>query len=277
MAGTMYRVTPVDSQGSVTEYLRDPETCCMSRCAASAPLRPFSRSTREGFAVAPVVAMRPALSIGLHGDRYIQSWFQRGAQGKLHFNYTSPEAAKFPTPEQRTELIAEIHRQTASQKPVVTADMSSSTISDTPQDSEAGNLRVHQAQEVAAAYGVPGAADRHDGHRVGRGHRGAGSPVLSLRRQPAHDDRFLEPFETAAFASARSSFHVDLTEFPARQSGRGQQRYSWRCREMRSARRWRRRPSCGGSRGSPRTQSGSSRRRPCSPSKRPVWPLQMAT
>ena len=83
LAGRCNRVTPVDSQGSVTEYhasrdvlhVRWPRLLRYGR----------SRSTREGFAIAPVVAMRPALSIGLHGDRYIQSWFQRGAQGKLHF------------------------------------------------------------------------------------------------------------------------------------------------------------------------------------------------
>ena len=48
--------------------------------------------------MAPVVAMRPALSIGMHGDRYIQRWFQRGAQGKLHVDYDVPgETATFPT------------------------------------------------------------------------------------------------------------------------------------------------------------------------------------
>ena len=61
-------------------------TCCTS--AGRAYCATAVRGARgKGFAIAPVVAMRPALSIGLHGDRYIQSWFQRGAQGKLHFNY----------------------------------------------------------------------------------------------------------------------------------------------------------------------------------------------
>ena len=54
--------------------------------------------------MAPVVAMRPALSIGLYGDRYIQSWFQRGAQGKLHVDHAIPEGTQRPTPEQIGEL-----------------------------------------------------------------------------------------------------------------------------------------------------------------------------
>lgn len=207
--GKMYRVTPVDSQGSVTEYYASRDVL---HARAPRVLRyGRSRSTREGFAVAPVVAMRPALSIGMHGDRYIQSWFQRGAQGKLHFNYTSPEAAKFPTPEQRTELIAEIHRQTASQKPVVTADMSSSTISDTPQDREAGNLRIHQAQEVAAAYGVPAPL-------IGMMVTEWGEGIEALARlfyrfgANLHMTSFLEPFETRLLRP-RDKFHIDLTEF----------------------------------------------------------------
>ena len=99
--GKMYRLTPVDSQGSVTEYkasrdvlhVRWPRVLRYGR----------SRSTREGFAVAPVVAMRPALSIGLHGDRYIQRWFQRGAQGKLHVDHDIPEGTQKPTPTQLAE------------------------------------------------------------------------------------------------------------------------------------------------------------------------------
>ena len=206
--GVMYRVTPVDSQGSVTEYHASRDVLHVRWGRTLRYGR--SRSTREGFAIAPVVAMRPALSIGLHGDRYIQSWFQRGAQAKMHFNYDFPEGTKVPTPEQMTELIGEIHRQAASQQPIVTSNAKSATISDTPQDREAGNLRTHQAQEVAAAFGVPAPL-------VGMMVTEWGEGIEALARMfykfgaKQHLEHFLRPFQTRLLTPG-DRFNVDLTD-----------------------------------------------------------------
>ena len=206
--GAMYRVTPVDSQGSVTEYYASRDVL---HARAPRVLRyGRSRSTREGFAVAPVVAMRPALSIGLHGDRYIQRWFQRGAQGKLHVDHSVPEGTQRPTPDQLVEMRDWVHRSVGSQKPLVTAGAKSAMISDTPQDREAGNLRVHQAQEVAAAYGVPPPL-------VGMMVTEWGQGIAELARlfykfgANLHMTSFLEPFETRLLRP-RDKFHVDLTD-----------------------------------------------------------------
>ena len=207
--GRMYRVTPADSQGSVTEYhasrdvlhVRWPRVLRYGR----------SRSTREGFAVAPVVAMRPALSIGLHGDRYIERWFKRGAQGKLHVDHEVPDGTTRPTPEQLAELRDWVHSSVASQKPLVTVGAKSSMISDTPQDREAGELRVHQAQEVAAAYGVPPPL-------VGMMVTEWGQGIAELARlfyrfgAKQHAHRFLAPFQVRLLRPG-DRFHLDLTDF----------------------------------------------------------------
>ena len=204
--GRMYRVSPVDSP--VTEYhasrdvlhVRWPHVLRYGR----------SRSTREGFAVAPVVAMRPALSIGLHGDRYIQSWFQRGAQGKLHIDHAIPEGTQRPTPAQIAELRDAVHSSVSTQKPLVTVGAKSSMISDTPQDREAGNLRVHQAQEVAAAYGVPPPL-------VGMMVTEWGQGIAELARlfyrfgAKQHAERFLAPFQVRLLRPG-DRFHLDLTD-----------------------------------------------------------------
>ena len=68
-------------------------------------------------------------------------------------------------------------------------------ISDTPQDREAGNLRVHQAQEVAAAYGVPPPL-------IGMVVTEWGQGIAELARMfyrfgaKQHAERFLAPFQT---------------------------------------------------------------------------------
>ena len=206
--GRMYRVTPVDSQGSVTEYFASRDVLHVRWPRVLRYGR--SRSTREGFAIAPVVAMRPALSIGLHGDRYIQRWFQRGAQGKLHVDHAIPEGMPRLTPDQLAELRDWVHQSVGSQKPLVTAGASSTMISDTPQDREAGNLRVHQAQEVAAAYGVPPPL-------VGMMVTEWGQGIAELARlfyrfgAKQHAERFLAPFQVRLLRPG-DRFHLDLTD-----------------------------------------------------------------
>ena len=207
--GKMYRLSPVEKRGgAVTEY-----HAAMDVLHARWPLvlrYGRSRSTREGFAIAPVVALRPALSIGLHGDRYIQRWFQRGAQGKLHVDHEIPDGTARPTPEQLAELRDWVHRSVGSQKPLVTVGAKSAMISDTPQDREAGKLREHQAQEVAAAYGVPAPL-------IGVLVTEWGTGLQQLSRQfykwciSQHVSAFLAPFRLRLLAKG-DRFLVDPTD-----------------------------------------------------------------
>ena len=114
-----------------------------------------TRSTREGFALAPVVALRPALDIGLRGDLYIRSWFREGSQSKLHVDFAAKDGQPPMNVELRKELEAHVRRATSSRMPLVTFDGTSSYLRDVPQDSEALALRQFQVQEVARVYGVP--------------------------------------------------------------------------------------------------------------------------
>ncbi len=65
----VYRLTPVDGP-LATEYhaARDVIHARWERLLRSGR----TRSTRDGFALAPVIALRPALDIGLQGDTYIR-------------------------------------------------------------------------------------------------------------------------------------------------------------------------------------------------------------
>ena len=148
----VYRLTPVDGQ-YLTEHhaARDVVHVRWERLLRYGR----NRSTREGFALAPVIALRPALEIGLQGDRYIQRWFSGGAQSKLHINFATPPHVAQLLPDQRKELIDYVKRAVRSREPLVTVDATSSNLQDTPQDRQAKDLRQFQVQEVARAFGVP--------------------------------------------------------------------------------------------------------------------------
>ena len=93
----------------------------------------------------------------------------------------------------------------------MTVGAKSSMVSDTPQDREAGNLRVHQAQEVAAAYGVPPPL-------VGMMVTEWGQGIAELARlfyrfgAKQHAERFLAPFQVRLLRPG-DRFHLDLTNF----------------------------------------------------------------
>ncbi len=114
-----------------------------------------TRSTREGFALAPVVALRPALDIGLQGDTYIREWFRRGAQSKLHINFDTPQGTQPLVLDERKKLVEWVQTYSRTRAPLVTFDANSGYLQDTPQDREAKELRQFQVQEVARVFGVP--------------------------------------------------------------------------------------------------------------------------
>lgn len=110
---------------------------------------------RTGFAQPPVVALRPALEIGLRGDRYIRSWFARGAHPKLHIDVPRIQDEP-PLPQDAKDDIVEYIRQgVTTRRPLITFGATSRSLNDTPQDREAGELREFQVQEVARFYGLP--------------------------------------------------------------------------------------------------------------------------
>ena len=77
----IYRLTPAnDGDSYVTEYaaVRDVVHVRWPRLLRYGR----TRSTRDGFAMAPVTALRPALDIGIRGDAYIREWFRSGARSR---------------------------------------------------------------------------------------------------------------------------------------------------------------------------------------------------
>ena len=114
-----------------------------------------TRSTREGFAIPPVVALRPAIDIGLQGDRYIREWFTRGARSKLHFNFDLKEGEVEPSLDSKADLVKWIEAYARNRQPMVTWGATSSLLSDTPQDDQVKDLREYQVLDAARFYGIP--------------------------------------------------------------------------------------------------------------------------
>ncbi len=97
-----YRLEPAD--GPVYEELKAARDVVHVRWPR---LRRHSQgaTTRESFALAPVVALRPALDIGIQGDRYIREWFSRGSKSKLHFDLGRNPGEQAHTPDQLKQFV----------------------------------------------------------------------------------------------------------------------------------------------------------------------------
>ena len=187
----VYRLTPVDGP-LATEYhaARDVVHIRWPRLLRSGR----TRSTREGFALAPVIALRPALDIGLQGDRYIQRWFSGGAQSKLHISAATPPHVAQLNTQQRRDLVDYVKRAVRSREPLVTFDATSNTIQDTPQDREAKELRQFQVQEVARVFGIPAPLLNVDITNWGSGIEQLAKLFFRFGLRQ-HLDRILAPFQ----------------------------------------------------------------------------------
>ena len=211
--GSVYRLQQAQGYGSGAEYearrdvvhQRWPQLLRYGR----------SGSTRDGFALGPVVALRPALEIGVQGDRYIREWFGSGAKSKLHIDYgVSPTEGRSQilSPDQRKSLADEIGTlTTGTRKPLVTFGAKSSYLRDIPQDKEALALREFQVQEVLRVYGIPAPLANVDMTSWGSG-------IEQLARVwwrfglAQHLDRFIEPLSHRLLPPG-VRFRADPTDF----------------------------------------------------------------
>ena len=107
---------------------------------------------RMRFAAAPIQVLRPALGIGIAGDRHIAEWFVTGGSGSqaaIVFKDT------LENEEQRTEFdryLATKHGRT----PLVLFDGPTVyPLNQKPQSAETGSLREFQVREVCRYYGIP--------------------------------------------------------------------------------------------------------------------------
>ena len=167
-------------------------------------------STREGFALSPVVALRPALEIGVRGDQYIREWFSNGTQSNLHLDFPTPEGKQPLSPKQRDEVRAWVQKFRKSREPLVTFGGKSTKIEDTPQDREAHRLREFQVQEVAKVYGVPAPLLGVDVTEWGQGIEQLAKLFWRFGARQ-HLERFLAPFQNRLLRPG-DRFHVDTTD-----------------------------------------------------------------
>ena len=169
-----------------------------------------ARSAREGFALAPVVALRPALDIGIQGDRYIREWFARGSKSKMHFDLGRQTGERPLTGDQRRQIRDWIVGQARSGRPIITQDVTSSSVDDTPQDDQAGKLREFQVAEVARVFGVPAPLL---GEQVTEWGAGIEQLAKLFYRFGArqHLERFLAPFATRLLRNG-DRFRIDTTD-----------------------------------------------------------------
>ena len=169
-----------------------------------------SRSTREGFALAPVVALRPALDIGLQGDTYIREWFRRGAQSKLHINFDTPQGTEPLVLPEREKLVQWVLKYSRSRAPLVTFDGKSGYLQDTPQDREAKALREFQLQEVGRYFGVPSPLINVDITNWGSGIEQLAKLYFRFGARQ-HLDRVLAPLQVRLLAPG-DRFWVDTSD-----------------------------------------------------------------
>lgn len=112
-----------------------------------------TRSTRRGFALSPVYAMRPAITIGMAADRWVQSYFGSNGAVKSQIAITYDE---FLEPDQREQVLAAVAKYVNSRLPlVVPGGGKVNYMKETAQDAEAEKLRTFQVREVSRVYGVP--------------------------------------------------------------------------------------------------------------------------
>ena len=202
----VYRLTPVDGPPT-TEWVavRDVIHARWPRL-----LRYGAGSTREGFALAPVVALRPALEIGVQGDQYIREWFSRGAKSKLHVDFEPAEGAKPLLQDQRIEVRDWVQKFSRGREPLVTFGGKSTKIEDSPQDREARGLREFQVEEVAKVYGVPAPLLGVQVTQWGQGIEQLAKLFWRFGAKP-HLERFLAPFQNRLLQKG-DRFHVDTTD-----------------------------------------------------------------
>ena len=137
--GKQQQSPPVDSRQVVH--------CRWPRLRSSGP-----GGHRMKFAVAPIQVLRPALAIGMQGDRHVAEWFLSGGTG-AQAAIIYKDSLENET--QRREFDEYLH-QKHSRTPLVLFDAPQVTaLNQRPQSAETGSLREFQIREVCRLFGIP--------------------------------------------------------------------------------------------------------------------------
>ena len=153
----------------------------------------YSRSGRESFATAPVIALRPTLEIGLWGDQWIREFYKSGLTGgnksKIGVGFEGALTAD------QTEQIAKfVDSWTRSgNKPLVLGGRPNFfQFKESPQDADSHKLREQQMIETLMYYGMPkevaglGTTDWNHAEKV--------LTIMWRLGVRQHLDRFFAPF-----------------------------------------------------------------------------------
>ena len=173
----------------------------------------LTTNAREGFALAPVVALHPALSIGMKQDQFIDQWFADGSKPGVHVNYKTMPDKPTPDKDQRNLIVQETRKVLkAALEPLVTFDADSSVLDPTPQNRDSKELRDFQVEEVARYFGLPlpllSVSIRQWGAAVNE-------QVMKMAWRTGfkpHVDRFLAPFSLRLLMPGER-FVVDPVDF----------------------------------------------------------------
>ena len=111
-----------------------------------------SSSNRWNFAAAPVRLMRPALEIGLAGDRYIKEWFEGSNKSSIGIALKDRQAMK-----SLPAIVKAISEASKNRKPlVVPTEATFTNLANNAANKDQDALREFQVADVARIYGVPG-------------------------------------------------------------------------------------------------------------------------
>ena len=201
----VYRLTPIREYSDMNVQYESARDVVHVRW----PLMTRHGRRRAEFALAPILALRPTLDIGLRGDRYINTWFSKGAQPKLHLDYEQKEWHKLWTPDQRAEAVGYVLDGVMGRDPLVTFGAKSSKINDPPQDREAGKLREFQVRECGMFYGIPAPAFGIEVSNWGQGIEMLNRLMWRTGIKP-HLKRFLDAL-TIKLLRPGEKFDVDTT------------------------------------------------------------------
>lgn len=188
----MYELHPIRDPGH-TEFVSD-RNVCHGRWGLTGRAG-LSRNGRERWARPPLIALRPALKIGLQADQWIASYFATGLKGGAKAKVAVGFDGPLNDDEQR-QIAEYIKSSVRSNLPLALGKNASYTqLKEGPQDADAEKLREFQVRECSRVFGVPPPLAGENVTQWGEG-------IATLARLfwqyggEHHISRFMAPFES---------------------------------------------------------------------------------
>ena len=164
---------------------------------------------RFNFAASPVAVMRPALQIGLAGDKFIREWYETGGAHRSQLAISLRERL---TSEQRDDLRTYLRQYSTSREPLVMGGGAQFTpLHQNAANRDQAELRAFQVQELARIYGVPAPVVNDNITQWGAGIEQLAKLLWRFGGRQ-HLDRLLAPLSSLALGPGKR-FRIDDTDF----------------------------------------------------------------